>query len=120
MTFNLSVRHYWSCAENKNTLDLQENGRLSDFAGYSNNKNSNFYSWNNDLSYSWWFAPGSQLSVLYRNNSYIFEREFDKEIGKNLKNSINHENLDHTFSISVRYFIDYNSTKSWKSKKQSN
>ena len=68
------------------------------------------------MSYSWWFAPGSQLSVLYRNNSYVFEREFDKGIGTNFRSSLNHENLDHTFSISVRYFIDYNSVKHWFSK----
>ena len=120
MTFNLSVRHYWSYALNHDILTLQDDGSLVPNYTYTTNKNSNLNTWNMDLSYSWWFAPGSQLSVLYRNNSYIFEREFDREIGKNLKNSINHENLDHTFSISVRYFIDYNSTKSWKSKKQSN
>lgn len=120
MTFNLSVRHYWSYALNHDILTLQDDGSLVPNYTYTTNKNSNLNTWNMDLSYSWWFAPGSQLSVLYRNNSYIFEREFDKEIGKNLRNSLNHENLDHTFSISIRYFIDYNSTKSWTSKKQSN
>jgi hypothetical protein len=41
---------------------------------YSKNLNSSFYSWNFDLSYLWWFAPGSQVSVLYRNNAANFER----------------------------------------------
>jgi len=30
--------------------------------------NTTFNSWNVDLGYSWWFAPGSQISVLYRNS----------------------------------------------------
>jgi len=111
MTFNLSVRHYWSYAINHQILTLQDDGSLQPNSNYTTNKNSNFNSWNMDLSYSWWFAPGSQVSVLYRNNSSLFEREFEKEIGKNIKNSLNHENLDHTFSISIRYFIDYNSVK---------
>jgi hypothetical protein len=31
MTFNLAVRHYWSYAENKNFLSLEQNGRLADY-----------------------------------------------------------------------------------------
>ncbi len=111
MNFNLSVRHYWSYAENKNFLTLLNNGHLTDFSGYSTNKNSNFTSWNVDLSYSWWFAPGSQISVLYRNNAANFEREINKDFGNNVTNLLNNEVLNHTFSISVKYFIDYNHLK---------
>jgi hypothetical protein len=110
MNFNLSVRHYWSYAVNDDVLTLQNDGSLIDNTTYSVNKNSNFNTWNLDLSYSWWFAPGSQLSLLYRNNSFLFEREFNREFGKNFSNVIN-DNLNHSFSISIRYFIDYNSLK---------
>lgn len=111
MTFNISLRHYWSYAENKNTMSLEQNGRLADFAGYTTNKNSSFYSWNADLSYSWWFAPGSQVSVLYRNNAGAFERNINKEFRENFTNLLNNDALSHVFSISVRYFIDYNQVK---------
>ncbi|RBN50395.1 DUF5916 domain-containing protein [Flavobacterium psychrolimnae] len=111
MTFNISLRHYWSYAENKNTLSLEQNGRLMDFAGYADNKNSSFYSWNADLSYTWWFAPGSQVSVLYRNNAGAFERNINKEFRENFTNLLNNDALSHVFSISVRYFIDYNEVK---------
>ncbi|WP_188048807.1 DUF5916 domain-containing protein [Flavobacterium sp. GP15] len=111
MSFNISLRHYWSYAENKNTLALQNNGRLTNFAGYTTNKNSSFYSWNADLSYSWWFAPGSQVSVLYRNNAGAFERNINKDFRNNVTNLLTNDALNHTFSISVRYFIDYNQVK---------
>ncbi|MFH6970537.1 DUF5916 domain-containing protein [Flavobacterium petrolei] len=111
MTFNISLRHYWSYAENKNTLSLEQNGRLTDFTGYTDNKNSSFYSWNADLSYTWWFAPGSQVSVLYRNNAGAFERNINKEFRENFTNLLNNDALSHVFSISVRYFIDYNEVK---------
>ncbi|HSN49083.1 MAG TPA: DUF5916 domain-containing protein, partial [Flavobacterium sp.] len=111
MNFNLSLRHYWSYAENKNFLSLEQNGRLTDYVGYTQNKNSSFYSWNVDLSYSWWFAPGSQVSVLYRNNAANFEQNINKDFGKNVTNLINNDALNHIFSISIRYFIDYNSIK---------
>lgn len=111
MTFNLSVRHYWSFADNKNFLSLDNKGKLIDYLNYTNNKNSNFTSWNVDLSYSWWFAPGSQISVLYRNNAANFTRNIKSDFGSNVTNLLNNEALNHSFSISMRYFIDYNQAK---------
>jgi hypothetical protein len=111
MTFNLSVRHYWSFADNKNFLSLDYKGKLIDYLNYTNNKNSNFTSWNVDLSYSWWFAPGSQISVLYRNNAANFTRNINSDFGSNVTNLLNNEALNHSFSISMRYFIDYNQAK---------
>ena len=111
MNFNVAVRQYWSYAENKNFLSLKQDGRLTDYENYNTNKDSSFYSWNFDLSYSWWFAPGSQVSVLYRNNAADFDRTINKDFGKNVTNLLNNEALNHTFSISVKYFIDYNSIK---------
>ncbi|UQD55084.1 DUF5916 domain-containing protein [Flavobacterium sp. K5-23] len=111
MNFDLSIRHYWSYAENKNFLSLEQNGKLTDFTGYNRNKNQNFNSWNLDLSYSWWFAPGSQISILYRNNAANFEREINKDFGKKVTNLLNNEALSHVLSVSVRYYIDYNSIK---------
>ncbi|CAH0336899.1 hypothetical protein FVB9288_02628 [Flavobacterium sp. CECT 9288] len=113
MTFNIALRHYWSYAENKNILSLEQNGRLQDFTGYNTNKNSSFYSWNADVSYTWWFAPGSQISILYRNNAGAFERTINKNFENNVTQLLNNEALSHVFSISVRYFIDYNSVKKY-------
>ncbi|GIQ57505.1 hypothetical protein Flavo103_06410 [Flavobacterium collinsii] len=111
MTLNLAVRQYWSYAENKNILELQEDGTLTPYPQYTKNKNSSFYSWNTDLSYSWWFAPGSQLSVLYRNNGANFERIINKDFKHNIADLLNNQALKHIFSVSVKYFIDYNSVK---------
>ncbi len=111
MNINLSLRHYSSYALNKDILNLQEDGSLTDNTTYLVNKNSNFNSWNFDLSYSWWFAPGSQVSVLYRNYANNFEREFSTDYATNIRNLINNDRLTHSFSISIRYFIDYNSLR---------
>lgn len=108
MNFNLSVRHYTSYALNKDILNLQQDGSLLPNATYLSNRNSNFNTWNFDLSYSWWFAPGSQVSVLYRNFADNFEREFSTDYAANIRNLINNDRLTHSFSVSVRYFIDYN------------
>ena len=112
MNFNLSVRHYWSLAENNKINNLNEDGSLSPNTTYSGNRNSNFSTWNLDLSYSWWFAPGSQMSILYRNNANTFDREINKDFGSNFSNLFE-DNLNHVLSVSVRYFIDYNQAKNW-------
>ena len=112
MNFNLSVRHYWSLAENNKINNLNEDGSLSTNTTYTGNRNSNFSTWNLDLSYSWWFAPGSQMSILYRNNAGTFDRTVNKDFGSNFSNLFE-DNLNHVLSVSVRYFIDYNQAKNW-------
>lgn len=111
MTLNLAVRQYWSSAENKDILELDSDGTLDPYSLYTKNKNSSFYSWNTDLSYSWWFAPGSQLSALYRNNASNFERIIDKDFKNNVTSLLTNDALKHIFSVSVKYFIDYNAVK---------
>lgn len=112
MNFNLTVRHYWSYAENNSFHTLNNDGTLTETLAYTENKNSNFSTWNLDLSYSWWFAPGSQLSVLYRNNAFNSSREVNKDFSHNFENLIS-DNLNHIFSLSIRYYIDYNQAKNW-------
>lgn len=111
MNLNLSLRHYWSYVINHNMLSLNADGSVSPNFIFTENKNKNYNLWNLDLSYTWWFAPGSQIAALYRNSSALFENEFNRTLGKNFNNAIKNENLDHIFSISIRYFIDYNSLK---------
>jgi hypothetical protein len=114
INLSLSIRHYWSYVNNRNFLTLQNDGSLLENTSFNENKNYNLNLWNLDLSYSWWFAPGSQVSVLYRNNSSLFSREFSRQFESNFKDVIDNQNLNHLFSISVRYFIDYNTVKNSK------
>lgn len=120
MNINLSLRHYWSYAVNKKYFTpCQDDGSLLGAPTYTYNNDQNFATWNLDLSYSWWFAPGSQISLLYRNNSlnYDYGTDFNHQFEHNIKSLVNHEKLDHIFSINIRYFIDYNQAKHWFSKK---
>ncbi|WP_363268606.1 DUF5916 domain-containing protein [Flavobacterium sp.] len=110
MTFNLTTRYYWSYSQNHEFLTLQNNGYLIHNSTYSLNKNRNFNSWNFDLSYSWWFAPGSEISVLYRNYAQEGTRVVEKKLSTNFKN-VFENNLTNILSISLRYFIDYNVIK---------
>ncbi|NDP25908.1 MAG: carbohydrate binding family 9 domain-containing protein [Flavobacterium sp.] len=110
MTFNLIARYYWSYSENHEFFTLQEDGYLAPNSTYSKNKNRNFNSWNLDFSYSWWFAPGSEISVLYRNYALESTNLVQKNMSTNLSNVFD-TNLTNIFSVSLRYYIDYNSLK---------
>ena len=114
MTVNMLARYYWSYAQNNAFEALQPNGTLAP-SSYALDKNLNFSSWNVDLSYSWWFAPGSQLSILYRNNALSDSRDLnvlDRNFGNNFSRLLK-DDLNNVFSISFRYFIDYNRAKTW-------
>lgn len=112
MTINISSRYYWSYAVNTKFEKLLDDGNLGS-TNYSQSKNSNFNSWNIDCSYSWWITPGSQLNFLYRNNALTSQRNidgFDKNMGENFNNLFG-DNLNHTVSLSLRYFLDFNRVK---------
>lgn len=111
MNLNLALRHYWSYVVNHEFLTLQDDGSLVQNNTFNENKNYNFNTWNFDLSYSWWFAPGSQMSVLYRNNALISTQDFSHRFDTNFNELVDGKNLSHVFSVSIRYFIDYNSIK---------
>ena len=117
MNINLNIRHYWSYADNHDILTLQNDGTFTPNITYTNNMDSNLNRWNLDLNYSWWFAPGSQVTVLYRNYSSIFTRDFSHQFGDNFRDALDYQNLYHSISISVRYFIDYNTLKTSKRSK---
>ena len=110
MNFNITVRHYWSYAKNNGYYNLTQDGLLDLNSSYTENKNSNFNTWNTDLTFSWWFAPGSQLTALYRNNAAIFSNDINTNFNSNL-NAVFRDDLNQIFSVSVRYFLDYNQIK---------
>jgi hypothetical protein len=111
MNFDLSARYYWSYTENKSFYELEDNGRLTPYESYTENKNQNLITWNLDVSYNWWFAPGSQLTLLYRSNAAKYDNLINKDFGNNYTNLLNNEDLSHVLSVSVKYFIDYNQVK---------
>lgn len=110
MTINLTARYYWSYSQNHQFFTLENNGYLIPNNEYSTNKDRNFNSWNFDLSYSWWFAPGSEISFLYRNYSLERASTVEKNLNTNFKSVFN-GNLTNIVSVSIRYFIDYNVVK---------
>ncbi|MBC8757452.1 carbohydrate binding family 9 domain-containing protein [Kordia sp. YSTF-M3] len=115
-SLGLTFRNYWSTVTYENDLfTLLENGRLDRTSGYEvgdleNNPNINFSTWNLDLSYSWQFAPGSFLTALYRNQLFNSDNASEEAYFSAL-NTLFEQPIQHTFSLRLQYFIDYNDVK---------
>ncbi len=121
-SLSLTFRNYWSLVDYKNNLfTLEDNGRLNASSGYTlndldNNPNANFNTWNLDLSYSWQFAPGSFLTALYRNQLFNYDNNSTDSYSQSLDTLFN-QPIQHTFSLRLQYYIDYNSVKNIFNKK---
>ncbi|MBE7660913.1 DUF5916 domain-containing protein [Tenacibaculum finnmarkense] len=110
-TLSLSFRHNWSKVPYKEqfyTLN-KNNGELIE-SNYTDNHHKNFNSWNVDVNYLWQFAPGSQLTAFYRNTISNDTDIATQNFSENLESLLKEDN-QHTFSVRLVYFIDYNQLK---------
>ncbi len=112
MAASLSFRHYFSEVGYHQFYTLENNGDLTSNPAYENPHDTTYNSWNIDLRYTWWFAPGSQLTFLYRNSIDSFFRESRLNFSNNFENLFDQPQL-HSFSVRISYFLDYNRMKTW-------
>ncbi len=112
MTLALAFRHYFSDVTYKQFYTLSNDGSLDPNTAYNPNLNGTYNSWNVDLRYSWWFAPGSQLTLLYRNatSNYL---DVSRLKFKNNFDQLFNEPMINNFSLRITYFLDYNRMKNW-------
>ncbi|MBK5210397.1 MAG: hypothetical protein JJE44_12990 [Flavobacteriaceae bacterium] len=109
---SLTFRHYWAPVKyDDNYFELQNNGNLAN-SQYVGNNDINYNIWNLDLSYSWEFAPGSQLVALYRNSIFKEDDLSHLKFKKNLDNLFN-EPITNNISLKFIYYLDYNKLKTW-------
>lgn len=119
MALNLAFRHYYTDVTYGKFFTLEENGDLTHNNSYSENHNATYNSWNIDLRFSWWFAPGSQLSLLYRNAIEGYDQVSEVSFRDNFDYLFDQPQLN-SFSIRISYFLDYNRMKNWLKKKPEN
>ena len=116
-TLSLTFRHYWDTVNYDYELfTLLDNGLLTTDSGYTvdnveESPNINFSTWNIDLSYSWQFAPGSFLTALYRNQLFNSDTMSKDSYSESL-NTLFEQPIQHTLSVRLQYFLDFNGIKS--------
>jgi hypothetical protein len=85
-------------------------------AEYENNPDINFNALTADLNFGWYFAPGSELSVMWKNSIYSSGQELLENYFRDFSQTISSPQTN-GFSIRFLYYIDYLYLKKWFSKK---
>lgn len=108
MALSLRLRHYWSEAEYKNFKLLKNDGRLES-SEYWGEHDISFNAFNVDIVFTWQFAPGSEINVVWKNA--IAEYTYgllvlDNNYFYNINDVINSPQTN-SLSLKVLYFFDY-------------
>ena len=111
---DLRFRNSWTTADYSDNIfwTLNDDGSRTetDYDIAENNPNTNFNIWNLDLSFRWRFAPGSEATLLYRNQIFNQDELSTLNFGDSL-DKLFAQPLQHVVSLRVTYFIDYNNVK---------
>jgi hypothetical protein len=105
---NIRLRHYWRWLDYSSYHTLNSDGNLSPRVENSGfNKNINYNLFNIDLTYEWHFAPGSVLSVVWKNvietsNSHIRSQYFENV------DELWNTGKGNSISLRMLYYLDYN------------
>ncbi|MBK7110335.1 MAG: DUF5916 domain-containing protein [Chitinophagales bacterium] len=112
MSFSINLRQYWSYAAYNQFYNLEEDGSLGNttYDTYNDDGTTdddiNFNAFNIDFSYTWYFAPGSELSVVWKNAIYQFGSEIAPNYFENM-DLVFDSPQDNNFSIKILYYLDY-------------
>jgi hypothetical protein len=108
LSFTMRVRHYVSTVRYYDFARLRPDGPEQALPGYDRNHDTSFNAFNVDAALVWWFAPGSQVSVVWKNASAtsLLGNEATPLYFDNLTNVANtpHNN---NLSIKILYYLDY-------------
>ncbi|GAA4498060.1 hypothetical protein GCM10023172_14200 [Hymenobacter ginsengisoli] len=108
ISFTMRIRHYVSTVRYFDFARLRPGGAEEQLPDYQRNHDTSFSAFNVDASLVWWFAPGSQVSLVWKNANAtsLLGNEATPLYFDNLANVANtpHNN---NVSVKVLYYLDY-------------
>jgi hypothetical protein len=105
---NIRIRHYWRWLDYSSYHTLNNNGTLSNAienSGFNRDINVNLF--NIDLTYQWNFAPGSVISIVWKNAIDTSDQNVRGDFFHNFS-GIFDTNQINSLSFRMLYYIDYN------------
>lgn len=112
LTFRL--RHYWSVADYTNDYYLlKQDGRLDPNTTYTGDHDNNYNSFNIDMVYNWRFAPGSDVTIVWKNAIYSSGSFVFNNFGDNIDYMFDSPQSN-SISVKVLYYLDYQYLKKRK------
>ena len=111
MGLSVRVRHYWSKVDPKQFYVLDKFGDLQTPTNpFTRNVNQNYNFMSVDMVYTWQFAQGSFVNIVWKDIAENFNRQFEKNYVKNLRNTVDGPQFN-SLSLRVIYFLDYLTAK---------
>jgi hypothetical protein len=105
MALTLRTRHYWSKAIYNDYVLLDDEGLMQE-TDYFANHNVSFNAFNIDMVYSWRFAPGSELNLIWKNAILQDDNEIKTDFFHNFKHTLKSPHANN-LSLKVLYYLDY-------------
>ncbi len=110
MGLSFRTRHYWSKVDNREFFRLQTDGGILPATTVHKEANYNVNYFNIDMVYTWQFALGSFINIVWKNAAGTFDQKVDDVYFKNLGNTLSAPQQN-SISLRVIYFLDYLSLK---------
>ncbi|HMO61903.1 MAG TPA: DUF5916 domain-containing protein [Ferruginibacter sp.] len=111
MGLNIRTRHYWSKVDPQQFYELDSYGDLkTPTTAFTRNVRQNYNFFSMDMVYTWQFAQGSFINIVWKDIAEDFNREFEKNYFSNFSRIINGPQFS-SFSLRVIYFLDYLTVK---------
>jgi hypothetical protein len=104
MSLDFRLRHYWVTAPYYSFYQLSNDGSLFP-VNYTKNQDLNYNLMNIELGYTWNFAPGSQLSLVWKNQVNTVNEAIENDFLNNFNSTLNSP-ASNSFSIRVLYYLD--------------
>lgn len=108
LSLGLWMRHYWFKGTYNEYYILNQEGRLDPNDYYTENNDFNFNTFNVDLVFNWEFAPGSNLSVVWKNSIAQDDPAVVVDFFDNFKQTLQADQLNQ-ISLKLLYYLDYSS-----------
>ena len=102
MSFDFKFRHHWEQVRNYSFHTLDHYGYLQD-SDYVGENNVNFNAWNIDLNFNYWFAPASEISIVWKNSILTSGSRIESYYKDNLEALLNNPQ-ENSLSLRLRYF----------------
>jgi len=106
LALSFNGRHYWDRARYVSYHNLSETGMMLDETTYDENHDFTYNAVNIDLLFEWQFAPGSFLTLSWKNNIAQEADSIIKKYTENFKNTFDANQLN-TVSLKILYYFDY-------------
>ncbi len=105
MDLSVKLRYHLDQVENLEFKNLGNDGYLQ-ASNYVGQEDINYTTWTSDIAFNWWFAPGSQMSLVWKN---AIENEDNILINHWTENVEESFNLlqQNSFSLKMVYYLDY-------------